>query len=169
MKADNVIVFPDGLAGEGSVGGADVVLIDYERAKELQRLDYQLKGNAAGDEALMCRRMGQDKSWGVDSDLHGLCTVAFVLLFGKDEKEMVEANADGTSRLNRVYTIRRYWTSSGLLTSLFGTFLNFDPIEDDYDDVVVVLRDKFDAYVRENNNEVEEALTAFRSALSNKS
>ena len=149
---------PPGQDGEG----ADVIFIDFGRSMELNRLDYQLEGEANIDD-MMCSRMGQGKTWGVDSDLHGLCTCAFTLLFGKDSKDMVEVNADGKSSLNRSHTIRRYWNRE-LWNKLFDKLLNFDPDEDDYDSVVD-LRDEFNAYVTEKKSSVEGELKEFCGAL----
>ena len=129
---------------------------------ELNRLDHQLEGGANLDD-MMCRRMARGKSWGVDSDLHGLCTCAFTLLFGEDSGDMVEEDGDEKSRLNPTHTIRRYWKDD-LWKNLFDKLLNFDPNKDDYD-TVVDLRDEFNAYVTEKKSLIEGKLKEHRDNL----
>ena len=153
-----MILVPPGQDGEG----ADVIFIDFGRSMELNRLDYQLEGEANIDD-VMCRAMRNGGRWGVDSDLHGLCTCAFTLLFGKDSKDMVEVNADGKSSLNRSHTIRRYWKND-LWNKLFDKLLNFDPNKDDCDSVVD-LRDEFNAYVAQEESLIEGELKEHRDNL----
>eukprot|EP00804_Cyclotella_cryptica_P024138 CCRYP_015577-RA/>CCRYP_015577-RA protein AED:0.13 eAED:0.13 QI:0/1/0.66/1/1/1/3/321/1383 len=152
VKPDNwVLTSPlkDGNnAGVDAIGGADLMLVDFGRAIDLQKasnkgsdpLKTVFTGSVAAED-MESKAMRQGLPWGVDLDFFGLCASSYILLFGS-HIEVVQDKATGRLRLKKL--LRRYWQRD-LWQRYFETLLNFDTQSDEY-----CLRDirlAFDEYI----------------------
>ena len=126
MKPDNWVLTRSQEAGLGAVSGADLMLVDFGRAVDLESvstngLNTLFSGSAAAED-MECKSMPQGSPWGVDLDYFGLCASACILLFG-DHMEVVEDKATGKLKLKKL--LRRYWQRD-LWSSFFDILLNND-------------------------------------------
>ncbi|KAL7485402.1 hypothetical protein ACHAW6_010996 [Cyclotella cf. meneghiniana] len=135
-------------AGLDAIGGADLMLVDFGRAVDLDRVSKKysdpLKSLFTGSvaaEDMECKAMRQGLPWGVDLDFFGLCASSYILLFGS-HIEVVQDKATGRLRLKKL--LRRYWQRD-LWQNYFETLLNFDTQSDDY--CLRDLRFAFDEYI----------------------
>eukprot|EP00578_Thalassiosira_sp_NH16_P014046 CAMPEP_0181126148 /NCGR_PEP_ID=MMETSP1071-20121207/27454_1 /TAXON_ID=35127 /ORGANISM="Thalassiosira sp., Strain NH16" /LENGTH=1409 /DNA_ID=CAMNT_0023211689 /DNA_START=213 /DNA_END=4439 /DNA_ORIENTATION=- len=100
-------------AGKKSVGGSDIMLVDFGRSIDLEKvasglsdpLKAQFKGSIAAED-MECVAMRKGLPWGVDLDFFGLAASSFILLFGS-HIEIVQDRSTGKWRLSKSF--RRYW------------------------------------------------------------
>jgi len=135
-------------AGTNAIGGADLMLVDFGRSIDLERVAHrgsnplraQFKGSIAADD-MECASMRKGMPWGVDLDFFGLAASSFILLFG-NHIDVVEDRRTGKWRLRKSF--RRYWQRD-LWNSLFDSLLNFDSSSDSY--CLSEIRIAFDEYI----------------------
>ena len=134
-------------AGTDAVGGADLMLVDFGRSIDLEKvksrglnpLHTQFEGNIAAED-MECVNMRTGMPWGVDLDFFGLAASSYILLFGSHIK--VEEKRTGKWGLSK--GLRRYWQCA-LWDELFGILLNFDSSSDNY--CLSDIRASFDEYI----------------------
>ena len=133
MKPDNWVLTSSpkdkNNSDANAVGGADLMLVDFGRAVDLEKVSDQsnylntlFKGAVAAED-MECGTMRRGLPWGVELDLFGLCASSFILLFGS-HMEVVQDKNNGRWRLQKSF--RRYWEKD-LWQLFFDTLLNFDP------------------------------------------
>jgi checkpoint serine/threonine-protein kinase len=118
-----------GAAVSNSVGGADLMLVDFGRSIDLSceavpgsdPLETQFTGSIAAED-MECGSMRDGTSWGIELDLFGLAASSYILLFGS-HMEVMKDRSTGKWRPNKPF--RRYWQQE-LWSPLFDSLLNFD-------------------------------------------
>lgn len=130
VKPDNWVLTRSQEAGLGAVSGADLMLVDFGRAVDLESVSSNgsniLFSGSAAAEDMECRSMRQGLPWGVDLDYFGLCASSCILLFG-DHMEVVQDKATGRLKLKKL--LRRYWQRD-LWSNFFDVLLNNDVSSD---------------------------------------
>ena len=163
LKSDNAMVsFPeDGLP--------QVHIIDFGRAKALPSLKSQFDGLASRE--MMCRRMKENGSWGVEQDWYGFYRTIYLLLVGKEMEgpdHFKEAEKGAKYDAKCLPFLGKRQTAylklnDTLWIDLFLTLLNFDSRKDSYQATVNDLLGKMEALVDKNEarseiNEVKRIL-----------
>ena len=126
VKPDNwVLTMATGVSGTGAVAGADLMLVDFGRAIDLDSVSgigtKPLFTGSVAAEDMECKAMRQGLPWGFDLDFYGLCASSYILLFGS-HMEVVQDENTGKLKLKRL--LRRYWQRD-LWQKYFDTLLNF--------------------------------------------
>jgi hypothetical protein len=116
-----------------SVGGSDVMLVDYGRSIDLSAVEQANNPSDAGmgtmllgaacPEEMMCVAMRQGLPWSFDADTFGICASAHVLLFGSHLEIAVNENKRWMPRETLHNDLQ-----IDLWTYLFDTLLNLDDV-----------------------------------------
>lgn len=152
VKADNWVLTSSrqgrNLAGTNAVGGYDLMLVDFGRSIDLEKvasrgsdpLQTQFTGSVAAED-MECGSMRKGLPWGIDLDFFGLAASSFLLLFGS-HIEVIEDRKTGKWRVAK--PLRRYWQRE-LWESLFDSLLNFNASTGKY--CLADIRSGFDEYI----------------------
>lgn len=155
IKPDNwVLTASTGSCGtecDAEVAGADLMLVDFGRAIDLTTADegprdpkkIKLCGDASAKD-MACAAMREGLPWAADIDTYGICSSAFVLLYGFH----MDIEKD---RMNKRWKphkpLRRYWNKA-LWKEMFDTLLNEDGSDPNS---LRALRKSFEGYLDEGN------------------
>jgi len=135
-------------SGDDSINGSDLVLVDFGRAVDLEKVNLEslnplatlFKGNVAAED-MECGTMREGNPWGVDLDYFGMCASSYMLLFGS-HMNITQDKSTGRWRLQKSF--RRYWQRD-LWEMYFDTLLNYNSTSGGK--VLRDIRDSFEQYI----------------------
>ena len=144
-------------------------VIDFGRAQNLPSLTYTFQGSSVGiDISMMSKIKRQNKPWGVDQDLYGLCVTIFFLIY-KDHPTESNTRTDKSGKMSFSPKVAHFSiprSQRSMWTKFFDLLLNIDPGE--YTKTVRSARALLRSYMEEEENKkkIEEELENLLSRLS---